>query len=612
MIIQARTVAMEAALGNFLNCYLKETGEGEWSPSTKESSYPFNLRIDLPLMQSSVHIHVQYKSPTGRHRFLYPVMLRVGEGLSRQADYLTIITLMVNELAGEANLGLTDELIYRVIQSCHNTQLYIDSRLTEASKMYQGAVDFIAAEQSLLFGHQSHPTPKSRQGFADWKQSEYSPETGGRFQLHYFKAHRSLVKQQSTLGVSATDLMALEIGYSTDEDTCILPVHPHQAEWLLGQVHVKRWIEEGRLTDLGSLGAEWFPTSSVRTVYHPDYSYMLKFSLQVKITNSMRVNKLKELDAAIEADHLFSSIQAPLKERYPNFTVMRDPAYVTLGENGQESGFELIVRENLFQGEEAKDVMLIAGLVQDALPGYHSRLATTIQQIADQEGRSTAVVSLDWFRQYLDISLQPMMWLYLNFGIGLEAHLQNCLVRLKDGYPVHLYFRDNQGYYYCRSMQKILEEILPGIGEQSGNVYDDSLVDERFGYYLIVNHLFGLINGFGTEGLIDERLLLAELRSALQGLLPMNRTTSKLLHHLLQSDKIPCKANLLTRLSDLDELDLPLEQAVYVYIDNPLVQSLPNLQLIRKAKLVTRHWRRERVSLEGVQHDETSKRSTSG
>ncbi|MGQ0417266.1 IucA/IucC family protein, partial [Bacillus sp. HC-TM] len=35
-------------------------------------------------------------------------------------------------------------------------------------------------------------------------------------------------------------------------------------------------------------------TSSLRTLYHPNSKYMLKFSFPVKVTNSMRINKLKE------------------------------------------------------------------------------------------------------------------------------------------------------------------------------------------------------------------------------------------------------------------------------------------------------------------------------
>jgi siderophore synthetase component len=322
---------------------------------------------------------------------------------------------------------------------------------------------------------------------------------------------------------------------------------------------------------------------------------MLKLSLQVKITNSMRLNKRKELISGLEASKLLDYCIPEFRQLHPDFEFIHDLAYLTLlpQEGMQESGFELVIRKNPFRGEEACNVTLIAALVQDPLPDSRSRLAVIMEHLAAEEGRSVAQVSLDWFRRYMRLSLQPMIWLYLKYGIALEAHQQNCLIRLNNGYPSRFYYRDNQGYYYCRSMASKLDQLLPGIGRESGNIYDDSIVDERFRYYLIVNHMLGMINGFGSEGLIDERLLLAELRSALESFLPLNRHSSCFLDSLLKDNCIPCKANLLTRLIDIDELDSELEQAVYVNIDNPLVKELPSMQIIHKAKQVTFLWRQD-------------------
>lgn len=85
--------------------------------------------------------------------------------------------------------------------------------------------------------------------------------------------------------------------------------------------------------------------------------------------------------------------------------------------------------------------------------------------------------------------------------------------------------------------------------------------------------MFGLINGFGTAGLIDEEILLSELRITLESLLTYNREPSTFLERLLKDKQLPCKANLLTRFFDVDELTSPLEQAIYVQVDNPLFQE---------------------------------------
>jgi spermidine-citrate ligase len=620
MTMTARAIAEKATLECFLNCYLRETGKGQWTGNTNWKRRNLwtavgmpqekgEIYVSIPLGQMTLSVGVKYDSPTGRHRFEGSGWLQIGRGEPEPIDYVTAIALLIRDLVQSegGNEARPAELIQRVIQSCEHIERFVQHRMRDTDSLYHLDTDFIEAEQALLFGHPFHPTPKSRQGLKSGNGSEYEPELKGRFQLHYFSAHRSLVTEDSGYDASAGELIKWEIdsdpscteqfkaAYCANPDVVLLPVHPIQAEWLLSQEHVKKWMDQGLITYLGPIGRKYMPTSSIRTVYHPEARFMLKLSLQAKITNSMRVNKLHELIGGVEGARLLKHGIPLLKERFPQFEVIADNAYMTLMTDGKESGFEMILRENPFRGHAAKQVVQIAALVQDPLPGCRSRLAVIIDSISRKEGRSRSQVALEWFRQYMSISLYPMLWLYLTYGIALEAHQQNCLVQLKNGYPDRLYYRDNQGFYYCRSMLPTLERLLPGIGDKSRNVYPDEIVDERFRYYLIVNHMLGLINGFGAEGLIDERLLLAELRAALASFLPINREPSDLLHSLLMERQISCKGNLLTRLYDMDELENPLEQAVYVYMENPLVEQLPSMHVIHKAKLVTFNWRKAAV-----------------
>lgn len=595
----AKNIAEKASMQSFLNCYLRETGQGEWLDDRrmKERGQCRVLQegvkhyLHLSLAKQGIHFYlgVQYKSPTGRHLFNLPIYYQVGEEAAIETDYVTFIALLVKELSYAYGASYSDELLLRVIQSCHNMESYIKQREKDGLELYGEELYFIEAEQALLFGHLTHPTPKSRQGFPEWNQAAYSPELKGEFQLHYFRVHQSVVVENSALPQSATELIKAEVWadqafeedtkerYCQQDEYSLIPVHPIQAEWLLNRPKIKDLCQQGVLEYLGPRGRAYQATSSIRTVYHAEANYMLKLSLHVKVTNSLRVNKLKELESGVEVKKLLNTCLGDVKQKFPGFDLICDPAYITVKVDGEEeSGFEMILRENVFQGDRGKQVTLVAALVQDALPGHSSRLATIIHRLALEEERSVRQVSLDWFRRYLKISLEPMVWLYLTYGIALEAHQQNSLVQLKGGYPERFYFRDNQGYYYCRSRKALLDELLPGIGEKSQNIFDDQIADERFRYYLMINHMLGVINGFGTEGLINERELLAEVRSTLEAFIPLNREGSTFLTSLLQDKKLPCKANLLTRLFDIDELTSPLEQAVYVQIENPLVTELPS------------------------------------
>ncbi|MFP3489642.1 IucA/IucC family protein, partial [Staphylococcus sp. SIMBA_130] len=90
------------------------------------------------------------------------------------------------------------------------------------------------AEQSLLLGHLLHPTPKSKQGLSIEEDRLYSPELNGQFQLHYFSVHPSIILEDSSLSLSASELMREEL--TTDESVNQEWLHQFE-KWVLIPVH---------------------------------------------------------------------------------------------------------------------------------------------------------------------------------------------------------------------------------------------------------------------------------------------------------------------------------------------------------------------------------------
>jgi len=67
---------------------------------------------------------------------------------------------------------------------------------------------FIAAEQSLLGGHNLHPASKTHEGWDQQQAQIYSPDYAGEFVLHWF-----LVKAELLSGESAFANVAITIPY---------------------------------------------------------------------------------------------------------------------------------------------------------------------------------------------------------------------------------------------------------------------------------------------------------------------------------------------------------------------------------------------------------------
>jgi siderophore synthetase component len=181
------------------------------------------------------------------------------------------------------------------------------------------------------------------------------------------------------------------------------------------------------------------------------------------------------------------------------------------------------------------------------------------------EGRGRA-----WFAAYLDVLIVPLVRAYLDLGLTYEPHQQNTLLELRDGLPVRGIVRDSQGYFHRAAAHADLCRLLPAHGEASESIFPEPLADERLVYYPFVNNALGVIDAL--RDVVAEQTLLEDLRAVLERERANGgRYPHTLLDRLLDDERWPCKANLRTRLRDLDELvgDIAT-QSVYVTIPNPL------------------------------------------
>jgi len=561
-------IADAAATEHLLRCWVRETGLP--APPGGE------LRLELPATGTCLTVPVLHWSATGWHRFGVP---RVA---GAAADAATVGALVVREVTARigAPAHAGGDAFARLLDSAARVAANVAERRAVPADP-PGTSPFLAAEQALLLGHPFHPTPKSRDGVTGQEAAELSPELRGSFPLHWFAAHRCVAAHEAVgdLDVPALTRALAGDGLRLPPGAVAVPAHPWQARDLLGRPGVRALLDAGLLHDLGRAGPRWSPTSSIRTVYRPDAPVMLKLSLGLRITNSRRNNRRSELALGVRAARLLAAgLDARLRRAHPAFGIVRDPAWISIDAPGAaESGFETAVRDNPF-GPRAR-VACVAGLVAERpdQPGERARsqLAGIVAAIAARTGASVAEVTGTWFARYLDVVAVPLLWLYAEHGLALEAHHQNTLVILdRSGWPVGGRYRDSQGYYAAAGKADRLTRLLPGFGDGLPVVFDDQLVDDRFGYYLGVNNLLGLVGAAGVQGLADERALLRALREVLQRVArDHGPDTPGVVRTLLDAPTLRCKANLLTCVDGRDELAGSVaNQSLYVDIPNPLTE----------------------------------------
>ncbi|MFE6482337.1 IucA/IucC family protein [Streptomyces sp. NPDC057757] len=610
----AHTAAQAAAAENLLRCWVRENN----LPAPGDGT----LRIPLAASGTDLLIPVHYWSPTGWHRLGPPYFADVSDE-APPADAVTVAALFARQAVtgamtgGSASApvspgGMTREagasrpepggsrssagdgadLVGRVADSVRRTAVFIGDRRehpTDEPDLY------LAAEQALLLGHPLHPTPKSREGLSEAEARSYSPELRGSFPLHWMAVASSVLATDSAWTERGRPVIAEHLtarlagnGLPLPDGYAALPMHPWQLREVRHRPEAAALLDAGLLQDLGPHGSAWHPTSSVRTLYRSGAPAMLKLSLGLRITNSLRENLRKELHRGVEVHRLLrSGLSKQWRAVQPGFDIVRDPAW--LGVDGPDGaplpGLDVMIRHNPFGPTD--DVGCVAGLVsprphtrpsdarnqaEDRAPA-RSRLAEIVTRLAGRTGRPRGAVATEWFLRYLEQVVRPVLWLDSEAGIALEAHQQNTLLLLDaDGWPIGGRYRDNQGYYFRESRRAELDARLPGIGEHSDTFVSDEVTDERFAYYLAINNVLGLVGAFGSQHLADERLLLAAFRRFLADVATgPARLRTPLPAYLLDSRVLRCKANLLTRLRGLDELAGPVDtQSVYVTIANPL------------------------------------------
>ena len=601
----ASNIAEYASFHAFINAYLREIDAGIWKGKSQFlalSDFPYELKgnevleIFLPESQQCIVMDVSYKSKVGRHHFqgVY-VRTEYNEAHSspwQSADIMYLLIALVRQIYQRQNtisvgtelsesIRMNEvELLGRLLGSYQTMAYFLSQRAGDAALT---SLDFINSEQSILYGHWLHPTPKSQQGITPWQQTFYSPELCGHFKLHYFSADKSLVKEGSSLAKSASELLYAEVSrYDSIElanDHVLVPVHPLQAPNLLLEEWVKVLIEEGRLNYLGELGADYTATSSVRTVVNEASEWMVKLSIPVKITNSLRTNKRRELEDGMVIESYLNHIGF-LTDR-PQFKVVDDPAYITINhpkDHQLDSGFEVVLRRNLFTEEKGQGICSILTLVQDSIPkadgsAGSSLLNNIILDLAAKENRSLDQVAIDWFDRYWHCAIESILSLYDGYGIALEAHQQNSLLDVSAGYPSCYYYRDNQGFYLSEHFKAELAEV--GSQLNLTNIfYDDDKIFTAISYYVFVNQLFAVIYRLGADGLLDEEVLVERSRKKLLAMQNNMQGVGKdFIHYILSSERLDYKTNLLARVNNIDELQEGMEHAVYSTIVNPLYSA---------------------------------------
>ncbi|WP_149826586.1 IucA/IucC family protein [Streptomyces tailanensis] len=549
--------ADDAVAHTLLNCLLREVS----GPERQTAVIDGHLLLRLPRRGLLLRVALRRTSLLGAHRFTGPVREQSDTGWT-EVDWRRLAEYTRDELS--LRTGVSNDEFLDQIDSSHRTLATALATRESGAEGLPDHPDYLASEQSLLFGHRFHPTPKARTGDAAAWQS-YAPEAAASFALRYLAVREHLIAEESA-EPGATAVLDGERG-DVPEGYRLLPAHPWQYEMLREHRLLREALGRGDILDLGPGGREYAATASVRTLFDGDA--FLKFSLNVRITNCLRKNASYELSGAVALTRVLAPALADLETRFPCSAMLREPAYRSLAVPGPDGtpdrslfeGFGVILREGLSRRLLPGTTPLLAAAVADEYPTS----AAHISRLLDGAGPEAA---LAWWKAYLRLLVPPVLSAYFDHGLVLEPHLQNVLICVdSDGMPAQVLFRDLEGTKLVPDHHGDTLAALPP--EVAGPMsYDARRGWDRVVYCLLVNHVAELLAALADLHPETEADLWAEVRAVIRTYADEEGCPPRLAA-LLAGVPLPAKANLLTRWDRKAD-----REAGYVRLPSPLAEDI--------------------------------------
>jgi siderophore synthetase component len=475
-----------------------------------------------------------------RHRARRTVRGRLAAAMRRER--LTPADVRDSPLAGAFEAELTDA--EEKLALAYARRAAADAR-ARADASHAGAGDILALiagqrpddqvvrlEQLATQGHNLHPCGRTRLGWSPGDAMAHDLESAGT--------------EIGFVGVP----VAAHVGDDLGERLGVAAPRGHRAQpvhaWQLGVVRE-------RYPDLPVLGQRLSGrvTAAVRTLWVAERDTYLKLSLDVQITSTRRtISTASTRNGPLLSGVLPSLLAECAGERVELLT---EPAGAAAS-LGSGRDLSAILRQPLPP----------LGPAEFAVPAVALSATCPISGVPVIElvRRRSGLAAGEFLAAYAGLLLPPVLGMAARYGVGLEAHLQNCIVTFAGGRPRRLILRDLAG---LRLHAGRLADAGISVPLWPGSVvgtHDEGVLLSKVAYTALQAHLGEVVRCLRlpegrawalVRGIVDE---------VYDGLSVYVPVAAKADHAFLTAPAVPHKALVRMRLAG--------DGDIYVPMDNPL------------------------------------------
>ncbi len=425
--------------------------------------------------------------------------------------------------------------------------------------------NFQAAEQALKFGHPVHPNPRSRDEMNETDARLYAPEFGAQFPLCWLGVLRDALCFSPNAQARLRILAKADGAPAPRNGHVAVPIHP----WQAGRPAVVDAVRSTGAVVLGSGTGRWTATASMRALHSWTAPAMLKCSLNLRLTNSVRVLKYHEILRGVEISGILDGPPgAEIRSAFPALHILRESDFAALrGPTGPIPETFVALRDNPFRNPTRPGPVMMASLCEVSAQGV-SHLGAMIARLGHLSGRH-------WFRRFLDVAIWPVLELRARWGLLFGAHQQNMMIGLDNGWPAAVWLRDCQGTGHLDSFHAALSPWLGAPEVSAGNVVSADLGDDLLTYYVVVNNVMNTLAALVLDGLSAEAELIGEWHAFLVAARSATPGERVIYDKLIDSETLACKGNFDTSRRGINEADGDADGqlATFLALPNP-VQTL--------------------------------------
>lgn len=365
----------------------------------------------------------------------------------------------------QIDLEMTDIVLGNFLEEMHNS-LYCDLNLLDRQKDIS-VMDMAGMSgervQTFLNGHPKILLSKGRVGWGVRELDNFAPENESAISLHWIAIKKDFIESSFDDQMDVKKLLSDSFNKSEMErfeeiikeknilfeDFYYLPVHPWQWNRYI-KIQYQALIAEKKMISLGLIGDGYLPQISIRTLSNSNRPKNLDIKLPLTILNTSAIRGIPSRYISIGAKlsrHVLGLCHEDEVLKKYNVDVLVEKA-------GMSVKHELFsqIKEAPYRYNELLGVIWRESMDSKLGEGELAILTGSLFY-QDLEGNSligayikkSGLTKQEWLKAYFSVVVIPLYHLQLAYGLGLVAHGQNIILKLKDFKPVGVILKDFQG-----------------------------------------------------------------------------------------------------------------------------------------------------------------------